>query len=117
MTNPAKVIGFLDVFGEWDPDLLFVMGSAVVTTVVSFHFVLKRKAPVFTGEFDIPLNKVIDRRLLIGAVLFGIGWGLYGYCPGPAIASLVYLSPLTFVFVLSMISGMFIANWFLKKAV
>jgi len=117
MTNPAKVIGFLDIFGEWDPDLLFVMGSAVVTTVVSFHFVLKRKAPVFMGEFDIPLNKVIGRKLLIGAVLFGIGWGLYGYCPGPAIASLVYLSPLTFTFVISMVSGMFMANWFLKKTV
>ena len=115
MTNPAKVIGFLDIFGNWDPDLLFVMGAAVLTTVVSFHFILKRRTPIYAGEFFLPISKVIDKRLLFGAILFGVGWGLYGYCPGPAIAALVYLSPKTIVFVISMILGLFIANVFLEK--
>lgn len=110
MTDTAKVIGFLDVFGHWDPDLLFVMGSAVITTVISFRFVLKRSAPIFGNAFSLPSSTVIDIRLLAGAIIFGIGWGLYGYCPGPAIAAIVYLQPVTGVFLIAMILGMFMGS-------
>ena len=100
MTDPAKVIGFLDIFGSWDPDLLFVMGSAVVTTAISFRFVLKKDKPFFASVFSLPTAAGLDKRLLVGASLFGIGWGLYGYCPGPAIASLGYFKPSALLFVL-----------------
>ncbi len=110
MTNPNKVIGFLDIFGNWDPDLLFVMGSAVITTLVSFRFVLKRNTPIFENSFALPSNKLIDLKLLLGAVLFGIGWGLYGYCPGPALAAIAYLQPVSFVFIAAMLLGMFVGN-------
>ncbi|MFK7732931.1 MAG: DUF6691 family protein [Pseudomonadales bacterium] len=106
MTDTAKVIGFLDVFGNWDSDLLFVMGCAVLTAAIGFKVVLSKEKPLFASVFSIPSNTMIDTRLLSGAVLFGIGWGLYGYCPGPAIASLGYLSPVTLIFVVSMVAGM-----------
>jgi uncharacterized membrane protein YedE/YeeE len=110
MTNTAKIIGFLDVFGNWDPDLLFVMGSAVITTLICFRFVLKRNAPIFGDAFSLPSNTVIDLKVLLGAVLFGVGWGLYGYCPGPAVAAIVYLQPVTFVFLITMLAGMFVGE-------
>ncbi len=110
MTDTAKVIGFLDIFGQWDPDLIFVMASAVITTVMSFRLVLKRKAPMFDETFSLPLKTVVDKPLLVGAVLFGVGWGLLGYCPGPAVAALVYLEPVTLVFVVAMLVGMFLGN-------
>jgi uncharacterized membrane protein YedE/YeeE len=110
MTNTAKVIGFLDVFGHWDPDLLLVMGSAVITTLICFRFVLRRQAPIFEDVFSLPSNKVIDLKILLGAVLFGIGWGLYGYCPGPALAAIVYLQPVTFIFLITMLAGMFVGE-------
>ena len=110
MTDTAKVIGFLDVFGQWDPDLIFVMGSAVLTTVICFRFVLKRSSPIFGSGFSLPSNTAVDLRLLIGAVIFGIGWGLYGYCPGPAVAAIVYLQPVTAVFIVAMLLGMFVGS-------
>lgn len=110
MTDTAKVIGFLDVFGQWDPDLIFVMGSAVLTTVICFRFVLKRSGPIFGNAFSLPSNTVVNLRLLIGAVIFGIGWGLYGYCPGPAVAAIVYLQPVTGVFIVAMLLGMFVGS-------
>ena len=112
MTDTAKVIGFLDIFGQWDPGLLFVMASAVITTVISFRWVLKRKFPVFDEAFKLPLKTVVDKSLIIGAILFGVGWGLFGYCPGPAVAALVYLQPVTLVFVVTMLAGMFLGNKF-----
>lgn len=110
MTDTAKVIGFLDIFGDWDPDLIFVMGSAVFTTVTTFYFILKRKTPLFSDAFSMPDRTHIDRNLIGGAILFGLGWGLYGYCPGPAVAALAYLQPATFVFVLTTIAGLFIGK-------
>lgn len=110
MTNTAKVIGFLDIFGHWDPDLMFVMGFAVFTTICSFFFILRRQKSVFGGDFRLPSRIGLDRYLVSGAVLFGMGWGIFGYCPGPAIAALVYLQPATFVFVVTMLFGMWIAN-------
>jgi uncharacterized membrane protein YedE/YeeE len=111
MTDTRKVIGFLNVFGQWDSDLLWVMASAVLTTMISFRFILKRKKPVLSDMFTLPKNnQVIDVKLLSGAVVFGVGWGIFGYCPGPAIAALVYLQPVTFLFLFALITGMFIGD-------
>ncbi len=85
MTDTAKVLGFLDVSGHWVPDLAFVMGGAVCVTLLAFPLVLRRAKPLLSASFSLPLNKAIDGRLLGGAAIFGIGWGIYGYCPGPAI--------------------------------
>lgn len=114
MTDTAKVLGFLDVFGEWVPDLIFVMGGAVIVTVIAFRWILKSQ-PLFSSHFDLSNKKSIDTQLISGATLFGIGWGVYGYCPGPAIASLSYLDPQAFIFVLAMLFGMALANFFQGK--
>lgn len=110
MTDTAKVLGFLDVSGNWDPDLAFVMGGAVLVTLVCFPLVLKMKKPVFNPRFSLPTSSYIDGRLLGGAALFGIGWGIYGYCPGPAISALTYLDSKTAMFVVAMLVGMALAN-------
>jgi len=106
MTNPEKVIGFLDIFGKWDPSLAFVMGGAVIFNLISFHFILRRKAPLLEQNFDLPLKVEIDKKLIIGASIFGVGWGLIGICPGPSIVNLVTLNINSFLFVGSMIIGM-----------
>lgn len=93
MINPQRVLAFLDVFGVWDPTLAFVMGGALAVTLPGFYFVLKRHKPLFSDAFSLPTAIHIDRSLLAGAVLFGLGWGLSGLCPGPAIAALVSLDP------------------------
>jgi uncharacterized protein len=105
MTNPAKVLNFLDVTGRWDPSLLLVLGAAVLVTVTSFRWVLRREAPLFDARFHVPSRRDLDRRLLIGAAIFGIGWGIGGYCPGPAFASLSAFGRDAFVFVAAMIAG------------
>ena len=110
MTDTAKVIGFLDIFGQWVPDLAFVMGGAVLVTLVAFRLVLRRNRPLLADRFQLPTKTTLDGRLLGGAALFGIGWGIYGYCPGPAISALAYLNTDTFIFVAAMLSGMAIAN-------
>ena len=110
MTDTAKVLGFLDLFGNWVPDLAFVMGGAVCVTLVAFRFVLKRKQPLLAPDFKLPLNTAIDGRLLGGAAVFGVGWGIYGYCPGPALSALVYLEGKTVLFVIAMLAGMALAN-------
>lgn len=86
MTHPEKVLGFLDVAGAWDASLLFVLGGAVSVTVVTFRFILRQKKPLLAEQFFISKETRIDRPLILGAALFGIGWGISGYCPGPAIA-------------------------------
>jgi uncharacterized protein len=88
MTRPQKVLGFLDVTGNWDPSLLFVLGGAVSLATVAFHFILRRRSPLLAPSFDLPATRSIDRKLIIGSMIFGVGWGLSGYCPGPAIALL-----------------------------
>jgi uncharacterized protein len=110
MTDTAKVLGFLDVFGQWVPDLAFVMGGAVCVTLLAFPLVLRRGKPLLSASFSLPLSKAIDSRLLGGAALFGIGWGIYGYCPGPALSALLYLDWKTAVFVTAMLVGMALAN-------
>lgn len=111
MTDPQRILGFLDVFGDFDPALLFVLGGAVLTTLVLFRFVLRRPSPVLAERFQIPALKQIDRPLLVGAALFGIGWGLAGYCPGPALVGLGVLSPEALWFVPAMLAGMYLHRW------
>ena len=106
MVNPAKVIGFLDLFGHWDPSLAFVMGAALLVSFIGYRFVLRRKLPVLGERFHLPTRKDIDAKLLIGASLFGIGWGLIGLCPGPAIAGLLIAGAPAFIFIAAMLAGM-----------
>jgi uncharacterized protein len=89
MIDPAKVLGFLDIAGDWDPSLLFVLGGAVVTATIGFRLVQHRRAPLFADRFHLPASSGIDGKFILGAALFGIGWGLVGLCPGPAIAALL----------------------------
>lgn len=106
MLNPAKVAGFLDLFGVWDPSLAFVMGGGVVANFIGHRIVMRRTAPVFGAKFTLPTNSRIDGRLLSGAALFGIGWGLGGLCPGPAVASLGVAPAEVGLFVLMMLAGL-----------
>ena len=82
MVNPAKVIGFLDITGDWDPTLAFVMGGALLVTIPAFRLILKRSRPVLADKFELPTKKDVDGRLLAGSAIFGVGWGLAGFCPG-----------------------------------
>lgn len=114
MVNPNKVIGFLDLWGTWDPDLIFVMGGAAGLNFVTFRFVLKRKNPLLGGRFHMPTANDIDSKLLVGSALFGIGWGLGGICPGPGIANLFSLKAEPIVFIIFMLLGMLSFKWFDK---
>lgn len=111
MTNPLKVLGFLDIAGEWDPSLAFVMGGAVLVTAVAFRWVLKRPAPLWADRFHLPTLTAVDSRLLVGAALFGVGWGMTGYCPGPAIATLLSGNQETWLFVPAMLAGGALQRW------
>jgi uncharacterized membrane protein YedE/YeeE len=110
MINPARVIGFLDVAGRWDPTLAFVMGGALTVTLPAYSLILRRRRPLLDGEFHLPAKHAVDRPLIIGAAIFGLGWGLGGFCPGPALASLASGSPNVFLFVLAMIAGQWLAG-------
>ena len=110
MVNPQKVLGFLNLFGEWDPSLIFVMVGAIII-FAPLHYIFKKKSrPILAKNFISIENKNIDKKLLIGSGLFGVGWGLAGLCPGPAIASISFLNPSSLIFVLFMFVGFFIAN-------
>jgi uncharacterized membrane protein YedE/YeeE len=111
MVDPAKVIDFLDVVGDWDPTLAFVMGGALLVTIPAFHLILKRPRPVLADKFELPTNKDVDARLLGGSALFGIGWGLAGFCPGPAVTALASGLMPVFVFVAAMVVGMAVYKW------
>ena len=105
MTRPLKVLGFLDVAGKWDPSLIFVLGAAATVATVAFHFILRRKAPLLAPAFDLPTTKGVDRRLITGALIFGVGWGIAGYCPGPAIALLAAPDTEALYFLPAMVAG------------
>jgi len=105
MVNPEKVLDFLDVSGNWDPSLALVMAGAVGVAMLAFWFVLKRKQPLFDDEFHLPRLTKVDRRLLVGSAIFGLGWGIGGYCPGPGIAALSTGSLEALVFVAGMAVG------------
>lgn len=106
MTQPAKVLGFLDVLGPWDPTLAFVMAGALIVTGIGFSLVRRRPKPILAAQNLWPTRTDIDRSLVAGAVLFGAGWGLVGLCPGPALENLATLSPRVIVFVIAMAVGM-----------
>ena len=110
MTNPAKVQNFLDFFGNWDPSLALVMGGAILITMPGFWLVQKRQSPFFEKLFYFPTKVDLDFRLLVGAAIFGIGWGLGGFCPGPAITSILTGTKGTFLFVITMLLGMVLAK-------
>ena len=105
MANPKKVLGFLDVAGDWDASLMLVMAGAVAVTLACFRLVLKRQRPLIESRFELPTKKDIDLPLVLGAAMFGLGWGTAGYCPGPAVTALSTLSTESLVFVAAMIAG------------
>jgi uncharacterized membrane protein YedE/YeeE len=106
MTDPSKIIGFLDITGAWDPSLAFVMGGAVLVGLVAFRFARRRTASFLGGAMHIPSARHIDRQLILGSLAFGVGWGLAGYCPGPAVVALGSGQDQAVVFVAAMIAGM-----------
>lgn len=115
MINPTKVIGFLDVAGTWDPSLALVMAAGLAVTVPSFHLVLKRARPLFEAKFFLPGKSDIDKKLVLGAALFGIGWGLAGLCPGPALAAITSLDSSVLSFVAAMMAGMLLHYFLLES--
>lgn len=110
MTQPAVVLGFLDLFGEWNPRLAFVMGGAVLTTAIGYQAAFRRGQPLFEPTFQLPKATRFDARLVGGAALFGIGWGIAGYCPGPALASLTAATPSLAVLIATMVAGWWLAS-------
>lgn len=105
MTDTAKVQGFLDFFGSWDPTLAFVMGGAIIPMFIAWRMT-ETRAPVVGGSFPAKPDPALDRNLILGAVLFGAGWGLIGLCPGPALASISYGGPMGLAFLVAMLAGM-----------
>jgi len=110
MANPAKVLNFFDVAGHWDPSLIFVMGGALVVTFIGYHFVLRRPVPMIDAKFHLPENRHLDARLLGGAAVFGIGWGIAGFCPGGALPALGTGQTEVLAFVAALIAGIFAAK-------
>ena len=112
MIDRDRVLGFLDITGNWDPTLLFVLGGAVGVTIIAFRFVLRLPQPILGKKFYLPTNKDIDLPLILGAAIFGIGWGIAGYCPGPAITALVLGIWNPLLFMIAFIIGSLIYQWY-----
>jgi uncharacterized membrane protein YedE/YeeE len=112
MSDPSKVLGFLDLAGRWNPSLAFVMAGAVLVGLAGFRFVARRSTTLLGGAMRLPQATAIDRRLVLGGLAFGIGWGLAGYCPGPALASLAAGGPKPLIFCAAMVAGMAIFELF-----
>ncbi|MEO2169229.1 MAG: DUF6691 family protein [bacterium] len=106
MTHPAKIIGFLDFTGSWDPSLAFVMAGAIAIHGILYRLVRRRSSPLFATDFSVPARRDVDALLIVGAALFGTGWGLGGFCPGPAMIALLSGTPAVFVFIASMLAAM-----------
>ena len=115
MTQPAKVLGFLDIFGRWDPTLAFVMAGALAISSAGYTLARRQSRPFLAAQHLWPNWTDIDRPLIVGSVLFGIGWGLVGLCPGPALENLVSLSPRVVVFVIAMIGGMSVQDMWQRR--
>ena len=115
MTNPAKVIGFLDITGIWDPSLMFVMIGAILICSPVFYILRNSNKPLFAFRFEIPKIRKVDKQLIFGSTLFGLGWGTVGFCQGPAISSLALLNPLSILFVISMVVGFYSSRIFSTK--
>ena len=112
MSNPQKILNFLDLAGNWDPSLIFVMGGAILVGLAGFYLASKRSEAFFGGALHIPTRRDISKPLIIGSLIFGAGWGIAGFCPGPAIVALGAGHLKAFVFVLAMLAGMAICNHF-----
>lgn len=115
MGLPSKVLGFLDFTGKWDASLGLVLGAATGVTFIAFRFILKRPNPILVSKFYVPTNTTIDMRLIFGAILFGIGWGISGFCPGPGLLTLMSGIPKVAYFFLALIGGN-LAFYFVQKA-
>ena len=113
MINPEKVLGFLDLFGNWDPSLAFVMIGALIISSPLFHIIKNKKKPLFAEKFNYSNNKEVNNRLIVGSALFGAGWGLGGLCPGPAISSIALININSITFVFAMFFGFYLVK-FLK---
>lgn len=116
MIDRDRVLGFLDLAGTWDPTLLFVLGGAVGVTVIAFRFVLQMPHPLFGEKFFLPTRNDIDRPLIIGAALFGIGWGIAGYCPGPGVTALVLGIWNPVLFIISLLAGSLAYKWYASQS-
>jgi len=110
MVNPSVVLAFLDVAGDWDPSLAFVMAAAVAVTAVGYRLAWRREGPFFAERFELPTRRDLDARLLAGAALFGLGWGLVGFCPGPALAALASASSFAVAFSMALVTGTLVAR-------
>ncbi|QDC11372.1 YeeE/YedE family protein [Oceanicola sp. D3] len=110
MANPAKVINFFDVAGSWDPSLIFVMGGALVFTLIGYRLVFRRAAPIWATGFSLPNTRLIDARLIGGSLVFGIGWGIAGFCPGGALPALGTGRIEVFIFVAALVAGVLLAK-------
>ena len=117
MLNPGKVRGFLDVFGDWDPSLAFVMGGGVLVNAIGHRFVMKRKAPIQCATFSMPTSTNIDKPLVIGSMIFGMGWGLAGLCPGPVVASLFLNGEAMLPFCGLLIAGLLVGRIVVRRLV
>ena len=117
MLNPSKVVGFLDVFGDWDPSLAFVKGGGVLVNAIGHRFVMKRKAPIQCATFSMPTSTNIDKPLVIGSVIFGMGWGLAGLCPGPVVASLFLNGQAMLPFFGLLIAGLLVGRIVMRRLV
>ena len=115
MADPAKVQNFLDLFGTWDPSLAFVMGGAIAVTMPGFWLVTHRSKPFFNDVFHLPTRRDFDARLITGAAIFGVGWGLGGFCPGPAMTALPLAGEGTLIFVATMLTGMAASKYVLQQ--
>ena len=111
MTNPAVILGFLDLAGDWNPALVFVMAAGVTVTFLGYRLLVPKTRPLWASRFSLPTARAIDAPLLTGAAIFGVGWGLAGYCPGPAVASLASGRAAVMLFVAAMAAGMIFVRW------
>jgi hypothetical protein len=110
MANPAKVLNFFDIAGTWDPSLAFVMGGALVVTFIGYHYILNRPAPFFSASFQLPTRRDLDLPLIGGSAVFGIGWGIAGFCPGGALPALGTGRLDVFIFIAALLAGIFVAK-------
>jgi uncharacterized membrane protein YedE/YeeE len=115
MLNPSKVVGFLDIFGDWDPSLALVMGGGVLVNAIGHRFVMKLKAPIQCATFSMPTSTKFDKPLVIGSVIFGVGWGLAGLCPGPVVASLLLSGQAILPFFGIMIVGLLVGRIVMRR--
>lgn len=115
MTNPQNILNFLDVFGNFSPNMILVMMAAIFIHTIVYHLIKNKKSPIFDTKFHLPTKKDIDKKLILGSVIFGIGWGISGYCPGPAFTSLSSFDIRVVYYLLSLLLGMIVFKFFEKK--